>query len=88
VCKIINNELTTEDLVRGRQRIKDIVYTSKKSAEEIFSNASELSKEDFIKYIKTVANDPFLSDLVIESIFFQITKMDRKMKLEEFKSAF
>ena len=88
MCKIIHNELTSEDLIRGRLRIKDIVFTSKKSAEEIFSNTSELSKEDFIKFIKAAANDLFLTDLIVESIFFQITKMDRKMTLEEFKSAF
>lgn len=47
-----------------------------------------MSKENFTKLIKSSSQDNFLTNLIIDNVFFQITKMDRNMKIEEFQKAF
>lgn len=73
---------------KGYNKMKDIFYSSGKSAEELFSSKNEISRENFHKMIKISSKDPFLTDLIIDSVYFNLTKMDRNITIEEFKKAF
>lgn len=84
-CKIVFNEITSEDITSSLNTIKDIIF-SLKSKEEIFKGKNNITKEDFTKLIATTGTN--LQEVFIHSVYNYITKTDRPMTKEEFTEHF
>ena len=51
-------------------------------------NKNQLTMENFMEMIMIYSKDNFLTETLIETIFYNIAKMDRILTLEEFKKEY
>lgn len=80
-CKIVFNEMTSDDIISTTNTIKDIVFALK-NKEELFKNRNSITKEEFTKLIASQGSN--LQDVFIHAAYNYITKTDRPMTKEEF----
>ena len=88
-CKIINNEIFTDDILNGIFSIKDAIFLSEKTPDELFSYYGSnkiIYRENFVKLIKTLNDN--LTEVLIDAIFTYLTKMERPLSIEDFTTAF
>ena len=87
--KISLNEITSNDINSGLERIRDILFLSEKTPKELYdmvSNTLFLTKDQFIKVIKLL--QPNFNDLLLGTIFCYYTKMTKFMRINDFKQFF
>lgn len=87
--KISLNEITSNDINSGLERIRDILFLSEKTPKELYdmvSNSLFLTKDQFIKVIKLL--QPNFNDLLLGTIFCYYTKMTKFMRINDFKQFF
>jgi Ca2+-binding EF-hand superfamily protein len=85
-CKIMANEISSEEIISAFGKIKDICY-SLGGRNFIFKNnlKTSITKEEFINLFKSKV--PFTEE-ILESIFHFIVKTDRDFTLEDYKINF
>ena len=89
--KILINDITTEDINNTKVKIKNLIFASGKSADELFNNFATnnaLTLENFNDLIMSHSKETIFNDLLIKSLFYNITKSSKKLSLEEFKNEF
>ena len=84
-CKIIFNEITSDDIVSTTNTLKDIIF-SLKNKNELFKDKKTISKDEFTSLIKNAGTN--LSEILIHSAYNYITKTDRPMTADEFENNF
>ncbi len=87
----MNNDITSEDVSNTKTKIKNILYASDKTPEELFSIYSTnntLNIKHFKEMVNTFSKDNFLNDFLLETLFLQLTNTSKTMNLEQFKNEF
>jgi Ca2+-binding EF-hand superfamily protein len=75
--------------LNGISTIKDAIYLSDKSPEELFISYGAkrvMHKDSFMKLVKSLNEN--LNETLVESIFYYLTKIDRPLNIEEFSLTF
>lgn len=89
--KITLNDVTNEDINNAKVKIKNILFASGKSPEDLYNNFAKdnfINFEKFNEMINIYSKDPILTEFLIKSIFLNITQSDKKLSLEDFKNEF
>jgi hypothetical protein len=83
-CKIIFNEVNSDDIISTLNTVRDIVFKINK--EELFREKNTISKDEFHKLVSNSGQN--IQDIFVSAAYHSITKSDRPMTKEEFLNVF
>ncbi len=89
--KIVCNDITSEDISNTKTKIRNILYASEKTPDELFniySTNNIINLKHFKEMVNTFSKDNFLNEFIIETLFLQLTNISKTMNLEQFKNEF
>ena len=84
-CKILNKELSTEDIINEFNKLKDIIYTLGGDKFFFENNKIMITKDEFINKIMSKTNFPYE---VLNNIYIYLLKTERDFTKDDYKKYF